>query len=376
MMLNKILWIEDDKEFLRVTIEIMEGEGFLVDGVTSGHEGIERLKKNYFDYSLVLLDLYMGHDIIGIETYEEIKKINSQIPVILVSAHLDEDVWRTKLKLLNERLPEIKKPFLMNTSAHFAKIMETIRIEQNKYNKKIINPFKYSFEEFKKLADEELDKLFKVGSEINSTFVEEYFQLHPKDDWIVIAQSPEIVIAHGKSDSEPIEEDLLEMAEKIDCPVFTYTRPVVIEQVDTRWSKTKIPEFYYPTLTLEFLSKQKKPLIIKGDFDTGNPFNFFSYEKLLKDGIIDRSIMRVSPPDKLWGKKYTYFNLRLKCNLVGKKSKMEVTISSRVVKNWENAPQVLNYKNRIAFVGINLLNENNVILVLDAKNKETDIIIE
>lgn len=375
MMSNKILWIEDDEEFLKVTIDLMEGRGFVVDGATRGHEGIEKLKKNYFDYSLVLLDLDMP-DFSGIETYKEIRKINSQIPVIVVSAHLDEDVWQAKLNMLNERLPEIAKPFPMITSAHFSNIMDTIRFERNKYNQELINPFKYSFEEFKKLSDEKKDKLFKVASEINFSFVEEYFQLHPTDDWIVIAKAPKYVIAHGKSDEEPYEEDLLEMAAQIDCPVFTYSRPVVIEQVDTNWSKTKISNFYYPTLTFEFMSKQKKPQIIKADFDTGNPFNFISYEQLLDCGIIDRSIMSIIPSAQLWGKKYSYYRKNLKCFLIGRSEKrIEVSIKARIVKNWKHSPQTSHY-NRIAYVGSSLLNDNDVILVLDAKNKETDIIIE
>ncbi len=253
-MSMSIAWLDDDKKFLDSTIPLLEKRGFMIDGFTKPRQFLSEFKKNKLKYSLLLLDLSMP-EMDGDDVFDEIKKA-SCVPSIFVSAYLDDVPWVERLKRFGKKIPTIPKPFPMITSSKYEKIVAKIENIQKVYEEKL-KVFQYSYDDFIKLSDRQLDILFYRASEVNSVFVGNYFQNYPTDDWVVIGKSPENVIAHGKSDEEPFEEDLLEMAEKIDCPVFTYSRLVVLEQVETKWSKGEVHKFYYPTLTLEFFSKQK-----------------------------------------------------------------------------------------------------------------------
>ncbi|MBF0338172.1 MAG: sigma-54-dependent Fis family transcriptional regulator [Nitrospirae bacterium] len=89
--------IIDDEQGIRETLsEIFEDEGFSVVTLSSGEEGIEFVGKNTPD--VIFLDLWLpGMD--GIETLEEIKRINPYIPVIIISGHgkIEQAVKSTKM---------------------------------------------------------------------------------------------------------------------------------------------------------------------------------------------------------------------------------------------------------------------------------------
>ncbi len=79
------LLLVDDEEHIRLLFkEELEEEGYAIDLASNGFEALEKLKSAHFD--LVVLDIKMpGMD--GIETLNEIKKINKDQRVILCSAY-------------------------------------------------------------------------------------------------------------------------------------------------------------------------------------------------------------------------------------------------------------------------------------------------
>lgn len=82
--------IVDDEERFRLTLSKRLAERGLEVGATvgTGGEALEEIKGN--DYDLVVLDVKMpGLD--GIQTLGEIKKINPQIEVILLTGHASVD---------------------------------------------------------------------------------------------------------------------------------------------------------------------------------------------------------------------------------------------------------------------------------------------
>ncbi|MBF0592130.1 MAG: response regulator, partial [Nitrospirae bacterium] len=89
--------IVDDEQGIRETLsEIFEDEGFSVSTAASGEEGIDFVSKNTPD--VIFLDLWLpGID--GIDTLEEIKRINQYIPVIIISGHgkIEQAVKSTKM---------------------------------------------------------------------------------------------------------------------------------------------------------------------------------------------------------------------------------------------------------------------------------------
>jgi CheY-like chemotaxis protein len=226
-----ILWIEDDLVFLESTKMLFKPMGLYIRAVTNGLEGINLIKKYYFNFFLVLLDLDMP-DMSGIEVFQAIRRINPRIPIIFVSAHIGEPQWENKIKALNVEINQIAKPFPVITSKDFMAIENIFKKEKKRYQEELINPFKYSYEEFMNLPNDEIDKLFEEAAKINSIFVEEYFQQNTDIDWVVIAESPGNIISYGKYEDEPCKDELDELAKKYDAPVFIYSRPMIIEKID------------------------------------------------------------------------------------------------------------------------------------------------
>ncbi len=79
-----ILVVEDEEVSLKYLLRILEKEGFYVEGVSTGKEAIERIKKASYD--LVLLDLRLP-DVNGLELLSEIKKLDGEIDVIIITAY-------------------------------------------------------------------------------------------------------------------------------------------------------------------------------------------------------------------------------------------------------------------------------------------------
>lgn len=220
---NPILHIDDKKTSLENIKVILGAKDYPITGVTSGKEGIEELLKNdYFYYDIILLDLDMP-EMDGIETFKEIRKINPHIPIIVCSAHFEEDIWEQKLKTLGIEVDRIEKPFPIITSPELPNILNMLENKRKSY-RELLYPFMYSYAKFINLSNDEIDRVFEVAFKANLIFVEEYFQQHADIDWVAIAKKPGNVILSGKIDNEPTKGELSELAQKYDTPVFAYTR--------------------------------------------------------------------------------------------------------------------------------------------------------
>jgi len=82
----RILVIDDEEDFRFIITRTLEKEGYLVQAVGSGPEAIEALKSQNFD--LVLVDIKMP-EMGGRETVKEIRKLDPQLPVLLVTGSPD-----------------------------------------------------------------------------------------------------------------------------------------------------------------------------------------------------------------------------------------------------------------------------------------------
>ena len=70
-MKNNILIIEDDQDIREGIRILLEGEGFAVEEVSNGMEGLKKLSERI---NLVILDIMMP-GLSGLKTCEEIRKI-------------------------------------------------------------------------------------------------------------------------------------------------------------------------------------------------------------------------------------------------------------------------------------------------------------
>ena len=92
----KALLIDDDKQFCQ-TFETLAEDTFNLVVTHSGKEGLKEFQKNNFD--VVFLDLKLGRGMNGLEILKRIKKINNQIPVIMVTDFANVDTAVEAMKL-------------------------------------------------------------------------------------------------------------------------------------------------------------------------------------------------------------------------------------------------------------------------------------
>ena len=85
---GKILWVDDEIEYLKPHILFLEDKGYNLSKTNNGQDAIELIKKEYFD--LVLLDQSMpGMD--GLSVLAELKKIQKSQLIIMITK--TEDEW-------------------------------------------------------------------------------------------------------------------------------------------------------------------------------------------------------------------------------------------------------------------------------------------
>lgn len=86
---KKILWVDDEIDLLRSHMIFLEDKGYSVKGAASGEDAIEIMEQESFD--LLLLDETMPGKS-GLETLQEIKEIDFNLPVIMITKNEAEDL--------------------------------------------------------------------------------------------------------------------------------------------------------------------------------------------------------------------------------------------------------------------------------------------
>ncbi|MBL9022455.1 MAG: response regulator [Myxococcales bacterium] len=83
--------VVDDEETVRATVRrLLEHEGFRVLTAADGRAGVEVYKEHAPDIALVILDMTMPH-LDGSETYRELRRIKSDVRVILSSGYSEQE---------------------------------------------------------------------------------------------------------------------------------------------------------------------------------------------------------------------------------------------------------------------------------------------
>jgi len=79
---NKILVVDNELEILNVLQDVLNILGYTPVAVTSGRDALKIFEKGKF--SLVITDMVMP-DINGLDLLKEIKKLDSNIPVVIIT---------------------------------------------------------------------------------------------------------------------------------------------------------------------------------------------------------------------------------------------------------------------------------------------------
>lgn len=95
-MRKRVLWVDDEIEFLRSHIMFLETRGYSVFPVFSGDDAVQLIQENPSAYDIVLLDEQMpGKD--GLTTLGEIKEMQPDLPVVMVTKSEEERVMEIAL---------------------------------------------------------------------------------------------------------------------------------------------------------------------------------------------------------------------------------------------------------------------------------------
>ena len=117
----KVLLVDDEPHFVKLLAERLEGRGFNVETAGGGSEAIDKAKGEPYD--AIVLDLLMP-DMDGLETLKQLKEMNPDLQVILLTGHgtIDKGVEAMKLGAMDF----VEKP------ADFQELLEKIRKAKDK----------------------------------------------------------------------------------------------------------------------------------------------------------------------------------------------------------------------------------------------------
>ena len=105
-MEKRILIVEDEDLIISTVEALLQKMKINYDTAKNGKEAIEKFKNEKFD--LIITDIFMPV-MDGFQLIEEIKKIHSDIPIIVISGYIDNETVR-KIKNLGAN-EYIEKPF-------------------------------------------------------------------------------------------------------------------------------------------------------------------------------------------------------------------------------------------------------------------------
>jgi CheY-like chemotaxis protein len=93
-----VLVIDDDPDIIETVQTILSAKGYVVISASSGKQGFEVLQKVNPD--LVLCDMMMEAIDSGMQTAQQIKRYNSEIPVFLLSSIAEMTAATTQIREL------------------------------------------------------------------------------------------------------------------------------------------------------------------------------------------------------------------------------------------------------------------------------------
>lgn len=88
-MNKKILWVDDEIEFLKPHILFLENKGYTIEACNNGYDALDLVQSSTFD--LIILDEMMP-GITGLETLPKLKALSPTTPIVMVTKSEEEDI--------------------------------------------------------------------------------------------------------------------------------------------------------------------------------------------------------------------------------------------------------------------------------------------
>jgi len=140
-MQNEILVIDDNSDIRQLISSILKDKGFVVREAANFDQAMIEINKKLPDVAIVDVKLDKG-DNDGIELLVHIKKLNNDIPVIMISGHANVQMAVDSLKL--GAFEFIQKPFSLERLVNFTnRAVENInlKIEKNVFESKLFHSY-------------------------------------------------------------------------------------------------------------------------------------------------------------------------------------------------------------------------------------------
>jgi DNA-binding response OmpR family regulator len=159
---KRILWVDDEIDLLRSHIMFLEEKGYSVQGVSSGEEAVGILKNEAYD--LLLLDETMPGKS-GIETLQEIKEIDTNLPVIMITKNEAENLMEQAIGMkIDDYLLKPINPLQLYSAAK--RLLDSYRIQEGAVSKDYLQVFQRISESVARNPDWE--EWAKIHQELSS----------------------------------------------------------------------------------------------------------------------------------------------------------------------------------------------------------------
>jgi two-component system response regulator HydG len=110
----RILIVDDDKRMANTLVDILNTKGYGAEAAYSGHEALDMVKEGLFD--CVLTDIKMPV-MNGVELFKAIKKENSDLPVVMMTAYSTDRVVKEGIE--QGAIATLTKPLDINALLSF-----------------------------------------------------------------------------------------------------------------------------------------------------------------------------------------------------------------------------------------------------------------
>jgi len=202
---KKVLCADDEKGVLSNIVEILEIFFEKVTGVGDGEKALQEAQNNLYD--VLIFDISMPN-MDGLEAIKMIRKHNKKIPIIILSAHTEQEyLWRAvNLKITRYLTKPFDKKILL-------KALEEVALELVNYKitVKLTDEMKYDFSTKLVTKGELVLKLSKSESRLLEYFLQRVNQIITYDSIL------DYMWEYEKPTKEAIKSIVKELRKKIDC---------------------------------------------------------------------------------------------------------------------------------------------------------------